>query len=511
MRWDVSTELSADESAVAKRLHRVGRFYVFLREIRQELFEGGFEEELEAAYKKARGTEPLPPALLAMVTLLQAYDQVSDADAVVTAQMDKRWQLVLGCLGADEAPFSQGALVSFRERMVLHDLDRKLLDRTVALAKAKGTFGWQKLKVALDSSPLLGAGRVEDTWNLIGRALSLVVDCAAKAVGVSREEVITQAKLDVLRGPSIKVALDIDWDDPGQQTQALHRLLEEVDRAQAWVAKHAEDSVDKPPLKEALAALRRVVAQDLEPDPSTNKLRIRRGVARDRAPSLGDPDVRHGRKSKSKAFTGYKRHIAKAHGFIVAALVQPANRADNVATATLLADTARHGPVEELHIDRGFLGCEAVDSFHARGGLVLCKPWPSRNHGRYTKLDFKIDLDKKQVTCPANATAPITKSGAHFPDDTCAACERRSQCTAAKKGGRSIAIHPQEKLLLLLRERRATREGRAELRQRVTVEHSLAAVAAIQGPRARYKGIRKNALDLRRCAAVANLQALRAA
>jgi len=375
MRWDVPAEMSVEETKVAKRLHRVGRFYVFLREIRRELFEGGFEEELEAAYKKARGTEPLPPALLAMVTLLQAYDQVSDADAVITAQMDKRWQLVLGCLGAEEAPFSQGALVSFRDRMVLHDLDRKLLDRTVALAKAKGGFGWQKLKVALDSSPLLGAGRVEDTWNLIGRALSLVVDCAAKTVGVSRDEIIAQAKLDVLRGPSIKVALDIDWDDPTQQTQALQRLLEEVARAQAWVANHASDSVEKPPLKDALAALRRVIEQDLEPDPSTSgKSRIRRGVAPDRTPSMGDPDMRHGRKSKSKAFTGYKRHIAKAHGVIIAALVQPANRADNVATDPLLKDAARRGAVEELHIDRGFLGCDAVDSFHAGGGLVLCKP-----------------------------------------------------------------------------------------------------------------------------------------
>lgn len=512
MRWDVPAEMSVEETKVAKRLHRVGRFYVFLREIRRELFEGGFEEELEGAYKKARGTEPLPPALLAMVTLLQAYDQVSDADAVITAQMDKRWQLVLGCLGAEEAPFSQGALVSFRERMVVHDLDRKLLDRTVALAKAKGGFGWQKLKVALDSSPLLGAGRVEDTWNLIGRALSLVVDCAAKTVGVSRDEIIAQAKLDVLRGPSIKVALDIDWDDPTQQTQALQRLLEEVARAQAWVAKHASDSVEKPPLKDALAALRRVIEQDLEPDPSTSgKSRIRRGVAPDRTPSMGDPDMRHGRKSKSKAFTGYKRHIAKAHGVIIAALVQPANRADNVATDPLLKDAARHGAVEELHIDRGFLGCDAVDSFHAGGGLVLCKPWPSRNHGRYTKLDFKIDLEKQEVTCPANTTVSITKSGANFPEETCASCELRSQCTAAKKGGRSIAIHPQEKLLLQLRQRRATREGRAQLRQRVTVEHSLAAIAAIQGPRARYKGIRKNSLDLRRCAAVANLQVLKAA
>lgn len=512
MHWDVPVEMSPAETAIAKRLHRIGRLYVFLREIRHELFDREFEAELEAAYGKARGTEALPPALLATVTLLQAYDQVSDADAVITAMMDKRWQLVLGCLGSDEAPFSQGVLVRFRERMVEHDLDRKLLDRTVELAKRKGAFGWQKLKVALDSSPLLGAGRIEDTWNLIGRALSLVVDCAAKVVGVSRDQIIEEAKLDVLRGPSLKVALDIDWDDPEQQGQALQLLIEAVGRAQKWVADRAGKRSDEPPLREALAALRRVLEQDLEPDPTTGRPRIRRGVARDRTPSLGDREMRHGRKSKAKAFTGYKRHIAKAQGMIVSALVQPANRPEHEATEALLGDARTHGTVEELHIDRGFLGSPTVDRFHAAGGTVLCKPWPSRNRGLFTKLKFRIDLESNTVTCPAGAVVAIDGPGstAHFPMKGCKACNLRDQCTAGRHG-RSVAIHPQEKLLLQLRQRRATRDGREALRQRVTVEHSLASIAAIQGPRARYKGTRKNSLDLRRCAAVANLQVLRAA
>ena len=83
------------------------------------------------------GPRPSRPALLAMVTLLQAYDRVGDADAVVTAQLDQRSQLVLGCLGATDAPFSQGVLVKFRERMIAHDLDRTLLTRTIELAKRR--------------------------------------------------------------------------------------------------------------------------------------------------------------------------------------------------------------------------------------------------------------------------------------------------------------------------------------------------------------------------------------
>ncbi len=95
-------------------------------DVRAELFDEAFQAELAAAYQP-RGTAPLPAALLAMVTILQAYDQVGDAEAVMTARVDQRWQLVLGwCLGTTDAPFSQGALVKFRARMIAHDLDSKL-------------------------------------------------------------------------------------------------------------------------------------------------------------------------------------------------------------------------------------------------------------------------------------------------------------------------------------------------------------------------------------------------
>src|SRR6266545_1787387 len=156
IRWQVPVELSPEEADVAALLHRSGKFYVFLRRIRAELFDDAFQAELAAVYQP-RGTAPLPAALLAMVTVLQAYTQVSDADAVVAAQVDRRWQLVLGSLGTTDVRFSQGVLVKFRERMIAHDLDRKLLDRTVTLAKQTGRFGWQALRAALDSSPLVGA------------------------------------------------------------------------------------------------------------------------------------------------------------------------------------------------------------------------------------------------------------------------------------------------------------------------------------------------------------------
>jgi transposase len=89
--------------------------------------------------------------------------------------MDRRCQLVLDCMDAGEPPFAKGTLVGFRGRLIERDLDRRLIERTVALAARTEGFGARALQAALDSSPLWGAGRVEDTINLMGHALLVVV------------------------------------------------------------------------------------------------------------------------------------------------------------------------------------------------------------------------------------------------------------------------------------------------------------------------------------------------
>ena len=507
IRWSVPSPLSPAETRIVKKLHRINTFYVFLREIRAELFDEAFQAELAAVYHP-RGTAPLPAALLAMVTLLQAYDQVSDAEAVIAAQLDQRWQLVLGCLGATEAPFSQGVLVKFRERLIAHDLDQRLLDRTVALAKQTGRFGWQALRAALDSSPLVGAGRVEDTWNLIGHALRTVATCAAKTLQIPRDHVLREAGVTLLGASSLKAALDIDWSDPTAQTAALTRLLAEVDQLERWVHAHVPTDAS-PAVATALTMLRRVLTQDLEPDPASGQPRIRQGVARDRMPSLGDLEMRHGRKTRTKPFTGYKRHVIKLidADVIVGAVVRPANEPEHEALALLTPDVERHGPLSEVFLDRGYLGSPRIGELHATGVKIRAKAWTSHNGGRFPKHAFTLDLVAGHVTCPASQTIPLPPgaTAVHFPSALCHPCALRTACTTAAHG-RSIAIHPQEALLQTLRADQQRADGRARLRTRTTIEHSLARVGQLQGAKARYTGTRKNTLDLRRTSAVANLQ-----
>ena len=159
--------------------------------------------------------------------------------------------------------------------------------------------------------------------------------------------------------------------------------------------------------------------------------------------------------------------------------------------------------------NRGYLASSAIADLHAAGTTIRAKAWTSHNGGRFPKQAFTIDLATQQVTCPTQRTVPIRAGVGHvrFPGDVCDACPQRAACTTAPAGhGRSITLHPQEALLQPLRTAMRTADGRAVLRHRTSIEHSLARLDGIQGGKARYKGVRKNTLDVRRCAAVLNLE-----
>jgi hypothetical protein len=224
------------------------------------------------------GKVALPPAMMAMAMLVQGYLGMSDAEMVELTLVDLRVQMVLGCLGTEAPPFSQGALQTFRERLIAADLDRRVLERTVELATRTKAFDPRKLpktlRVAIDSSPLEGTGRVEDTFNLLAHAARNLVQCAADLLGWTVEQVCTQAGSPLLVASSIKTALDIDWDDAGEKAEALTTLVRQLDAVQAWIARRLPDEIAKPPLKTHVETLVQVRTQDLEPGPQRGGTRI---------------------------------------------------------------------------------------------------------------------------------------------------------------------------------------------------------------------------------------------
>ena len=155
-------------------------------------------------------------------------------------------------------------------------------------------------------------------------------------------------------------------------------------------------------------------------------------------------------------------------------------------------------------MDRGYLSSRWVRERPA-SLEIFCKAWPVRNGERFPKTAFTLDWARQVMRCPAAVELSFTPGGTvHFPAATCAACPLRERCTTSARG-RSVSLHPDERFLTELRTRQQTPTGRAKLRERVAVEHTLAHVGYWQGRRARYCGQRKNLFDLRRCAVVDNL------
>ncbi len=519
-RWNPTVECSAREQRLLKLAGKSRKLFVFLREHRHELFDDEFQSELETMYRRTgQGEAPQPPALMCMGLLLQAYLQTSDAEAVRLSGSDRCWRMVLGTLGTDddEPAFSQGGLQQFRDRLIACEMDRRLLERTIELANQTKGFDSKKtpksLRVAIDSRPLEGAGRVEDTINLLGHAGRKIAQCLALTLGVDFEEVCQQANVPVLMASSIKAGLDIDWSLSDAKASALNTLCLQLDRLMVWVSKQPQQCIDAP-LSRYIEALTQVREQDLEVQPG-GKVKIRRGVAPDRRISIEDADMRHGRKSKSKLFNGYKQHISTdmENGLVLACTVTPANRPEEEATEALQQDMARLELFPEvLFIDRAYINSHLTEDVSKSGGTIICRPWggKSKKPDLFGKRDFKVNVRDGTLTCPAGQIEAFTPGGVvHFDPEACGPCSMRANCTQAASGkGRTVTMGDDERLQKKLRTLQNTRAGRAALRERVGVEHRLAHLANRQGTKARYRGTRNNVFDLLRISTIQNLETL---
>src|SRR6266568_379614 len=127
---------------------------------------------------------------------------------------------------------SLGTLVAFRQRLIEAQMDRRLIERPIEMASQ--AFGSRALRAALDSSPLWGAGRVEDTYNLVGHALRKVMSVIAARRERELADVAKEAKAELVSGSSLKASLDCDWDRDEQKVQALSQVLSALQAVEQW-------------------------------------------------------------------------------------------------------------------------------------------------------------------------------------------------------------------------------------------------------------------------------------
>src|SRR6266496_4276483 len=451
--WQPPVELSVKEEQVVKRI-RKAKLFVFLRKYRHRLFDEAFQQELATLYQDSkRGQPPIAPAQIALIILLQAYMGISDDEVIEATVMDRRWQLVLDCVDTEEAPLSKGTLVNFRKRLIEANMDRRLIERTIELAEQSGAFGSRALRAALDSSPLWGAGRVEDTYNLLGHALRKALGVIARQQGRGLADVAAETGTNLVAGASLKAALAVAWDDPAARDQALMLVLTALTGFEGWLDAHPEVIEEQPAVLASLATAVQVREQDVTTS-TAGRPTLRDGVAPQRRISVEDGQMRHGRKSRSQLIDGYKRHVLRDldSGLIAAVGVTPANVPEATVTDSISLDLHVQAlRLRELHIDRAYLSSRLVQE-RDDDLLIFCKAWPVHTGPHFAKTAFVLDWEQHQIRCPDGVVLPFSPgANVQFPAERCGSCPLRERCTSSKTG-RTVSIHPDERLLEELRE-----------------------------------------------------------
>ena len=318
-----------------------------------------------------------------------------------------------------------------------------------------------------------------------------------------------------------------------------------VEEARRLLEETAQDEESDPEASEAAQLLRRILMQDLErvkepegsdeesgagaDDPEQNVLalgaevQIRQGVAQDRVVSVGDPEMRHGHKSRNRSWEGYKAHVSVSADseLITAVEVTAANVHDGTAAPALMEQHERRGLEPEAYVgDMAYSAAELREHAAERGTEMVARvPPASSPAGCFSKDDFAVDLEAGIVTCPAGQTTRRMHRRAsggstfYFDGRVCAACPLRTACTRQdpevmrRKGrGRNIQIHPLEATLQRARALEGTDRVQDLLKRRPLVERRLAHLMHGRGLRqARYRGPAKTQFQALTAALVVNL------
>ena len=183
-------------------LDHVGResFYGLLASLRGRLFR---DAEFAEFYCPDNGRDSVPPSLLATALLLQSHDKVSDAEAKARADFDLRWKVALG-IEAEDRPFAKSTLQVFRAQLILHDKVREVFESSLRLARESGCLKGRGMRVALDTTNILGRGAVRDTYNLLADGIVKLLRALAAVEQAPVSELVQARGYERYLGSSVK-------------------------------------------------------------------------------------------------------------------------------------------------------------------------------------------------------------------------------------------------------------------------------------------------------------------
>ena len=412
-----------------------------------------------------RGQPAACPCRLALVTLLQYAENLSDRRTAEAVRGRLDWKYLLG-LELSDPGFDASVLSEFRGRLVTGGAEEQLLDTLLAVCRERELLA-ARGRQRTDATHVLGAvralNRLECAVETLRAALNVLATVAPEWLRAHANPAWVERyakRADEYHMPRAEGARRAYAEQVGHDE---HQLLAAVTASGAPSWLH-----DIP----ALELLRRVWVQCFYiswPTPVSGSEGGDQGGSgpmvrwRTRAdgfpPSLlmvaspYDADV-HYAKKRTTAWIGYKVHVTETceeNGphLITHVETTPAPVVDRAVLGRVHAALAAKGVLPSVHlVDGGYVDADQLVASARDYAVTLLGPspkdqqWQARAADGFAVDDFHLDWDHETATCPAGHTSSSWTADHNqgravvkirFSTSDCRPCPLKSRCTRSAR------------------------------------------------------------------------------
>ncbi|MBN1566174.1 MAG: IS1182 family transposase [Anaerolineae bacterium] len=471
------------------------------------------------------GQPAIAPWRLALVTLMQFAENLTDRQAADAVRGRIDWKYALG-LEMTDPGFHYSVLSEFRGRLIEGGQEELLLQGMLDCFKEKQLLN-ARGKQRTDSTHILMAVRELNRLELVGETLYHTLNVVAEVAPVWLQQQITP-----------------DWFKRYGQRMCEARLPDkDVDRDEfalviGYDGQHLLEQLYATP--DELAYLRTLPAvQTLRQIWlqqycwQNGELQWRKRHEHGMPPaaitliSPYDLDARYSEK-RGMSWLGYKVHLTETCDeddvhLITHVETTSADVPDNHVVEPIHAALAERDLLPDLHlVDAGYPDGENLVDSQTDYQVTLYGPvrpdnsWQARAQNGYGASHFQIDWDIPRATCPQGKTSYHGKAGLDpskrpitrfvFREVDCAMCQAKALCTTGKARYLTLLPQAQHATLQTARQRQRTEAFKETYNRRAGVEGTISqAVQALTMRRSRYRGEAKTHLQHVATAAAMNL------
>ncbi|WP_185012662.1 IS1182 family transposase [Streptomyces sp. AK010] len=497
--------------------------------IRDELGEL-FQDADFAGLYPSRGKPAWSPGRLALVSVMQFAEGLSDRQAADAVRGRLDWKYLLGLELADPG-FDHSVLTEFRDRLITGEAGIQLLDRVLEAAAEHGLLKAGG-RARTDSTIVLSAARQINGLVRLGETLRAALNSVAAREPEWLAEWVPSDWFDryAIRFEDARLP-------KGKAKQA--ELIEQIgaDGLGLPAALHGPGAPASLRLLDRVQSLRQMWIQQYFVDEG----QVRRRDLNDRPPGAdrlvtpNDTDAR-GSVKRGTFWDGYKVHPTEtcepdSPNLITYVATTDSTVQDVRLVAPIHAHLAERDLLPDEHlVDAGYATArEVVTARRAHkvnlvGPILAATSWQTKDGGGLSQADFTIDWENRQVTCPNGATSSRwvedrSQEGtsvvrARFPTVACRPCKAREQCTRSNSKsdmGRRITLRPRAEYEVIqqARAQEGTQEWKEQYAHRAGVEGTISqGVRALGLRRCRYHGLAKAQLQHQLTATAMNFHRL---